>query len=219
MRQKLAKGWLSIWLYLILFISGIIMGTLVSHWNAWDTGTKLFALASALLPVHVMEEWHFPGGFHTMYNMMKGSDHTDRYPMNQLSDMWTNFIGVVFSCAVLLIGVNPFFLIMQLFLCCAEIVGHFSGGIFLYWKFKNNGKKTLYNPGLFTTILGYLPIAVGIVICLFTSQKPALWQIPAALICAVLLGGFSLKVVEQLCKNPESPYAFTWGDGYLKKYM
>lgn len=219
MRQKLARGWLSVWLYVILFVSGIITGSLFSHWEAWDEGTKLFAIAAALLPVHVMEEWHFPGGFHTMYNLMKGSDKTDRYPMNQLSDMWTNFIGVIFSCVVLLIGVNPIFLIMQLFLCCAEIFGHFSGGIFLYRKFRNKGKKTIYNPGLLTTVIGYIPLAVGIAVCLVTSYRPALWQIPVALVCSVLLGGFSLKVVEQLCKNPESPYRFTWGDGYLKKYL
>ena len=218
MRQKVTKGWLSIWLYVILFASGIITGVLVTHWQVWDAGTKLFAMAAALLPIHVMEEWHFPGGFHTMYNLMKDSEHTDRYSMNQLCDMWTNFIGVIFSCVVLVIGVSPVFLIMQVFLCCAEIFGHFSGGIFLYKKFKDKGKKTIYSPGLFTTLFGYIPIAIGILICLFTVDRPALWQIPMALICSVLLGGFSLNCVEKLCRDTESPYRFTWGTGYLSRF-
>lgn len=216
--QKITKIWLSCWLYIIILIAGIILGLLVANWSVWDLGTKLFAFATALLPIHVLEEWHFPGGFHTMYNLMHSSEKVDRYPMNQLSDMWTNSIGVIFGCIVLIVGVNPIFLIMQLFLCCAEVFGHFSGGVFAYKHFKSKGKKTIYNPGLFTTIFGYIPIAVGIVISLFTIHQPKVWQIPVALICSILLGGFSLKVVERICQNENSPYAYTWGDGYFEKY-
>lgn len=85
--EKIIKKWLSIWIYVIIFISGIIIGALLSNWNVWSIQTKIFAFATALLPIHVLEEWHFPGGFHYMYNIMKNSDMPDRYPMNQLSDM------------------------------------------------------------------------------------------------------------------------------------
>lgn len=217
--KKITKTWLSCWLYIIVLISGIIIGLLTANWSVWSWQTRLFAMATALLPIHVLEEWHFPGGFHTMYNLMQNSDTPDRYPMNQLSDMWTNFIGVIFGCVVLVIGVNPIFLIMQLFLCCAELFGHISGGIFVYKRFKDKGKKTIYNPGLFTTLFGYLPIAVGIIICLITEQNPALWQIPVALACSAVLGAFSLKIVETICKNKDTTYGYTWGDGYFSKYM
>lgn len=216
--KKITKIWLSCWLYVIVMIAGVILGFLISNRQVWDIGTKLFAFATILLPLHVLEEWHFPGGFHTMYNLMKGSDMPDRYPMNQLSDMWTNFIGVIFGCAVLIVGVNPVFLIMQAFLCCAELFGHISGGIFAYKCFRSKGKKTIYNPGLFTTLFGYLPIAVGLVVCLLTVDKPTLWQIPVALVCSVALGAFSLKVIESICKGKDTPYAYTWGDGYFGKY-
>lgn len=217
--KNITKIWLSCWLYVIIMIAGIILGFLISNRHVWDIGTKLFAMATALLPIHVLEEWHFPGGFHTMYNLMKGSDTPDRYPMNQLSDMWTNFIGVIFGCVVLAVGVNPVFLIMQLFLCCAELFGHISGGIFAYKRFRSNGKKTIYNPGLFTTLFGYLPIAVGIIVCLFTSSRPSLWQIPVALVCSVALGAFSLKAVESICKSKDTPYGYTWGNGYFTKHL
>ena len=191
------------------------------NWSVWNVQTKLFASATALLPIHVLEEWHFPGGFHTMYNLMKGSDaaHTDRYPMNQLSDMWTNFIGVVFGCIVLLVGVNPVFLIMQLFLCCAEVVGHFTGGFFVLNRFKDKGKKTIYNPGLFTTIFGYIPIAVGIIMVFVNIQTPTAMEIIIGLLCSIILGAFSLKIVEKICMNENSPYRFTWGSGYFGKYV
>lgn len=154
-----------------------------------------------------------------MYNLMKNSNSTDRYPMNQLSDMWTNFIGVIFGCFVLIIGVSPVFLIMQLFLCCAEIFGHFSGGIFVYKRFKKDGKKTIYNPGLFTTLFGYIPIAAGILVCLFTSYVPTVPETVIALLCSMILGGFSLSGIENICKDENTPYGYTRGSGYFSKYI
>lgn len=219
MKQRIIQLWLSIWLYVIILTAGIILGCLACNWKIWDTGTKLYALATALLPIHVLEEWHFPGGFHTMYNLMKNSNSTDRYPMNQLSDMWTNFIGVIFGCFVLIIGVSPVFLIMQLFLCCAEIFGHFNGGIFVYKRFEKDGKKTIYNPGLFTTLFGYIPIAVGILVCLFTSYVPTMLETVIALLCSIILGGFSLSGIENICKDENTPFGYTWGSGYFSKYL
>lgn len=61
--KKFWKGWLNIWLYVITLISGIIIGATIMKWNEWSNQTKLFALATALLPIHVLEEWRFPGGF------------------------------------------------------------------------------------------------------------------------------------------------------------
>lgn len=219
MKEKITKWWLSVWLYVITMISGGVLGCLISNWLVWSFQTKLFAFATVLLPLHVLEEWHFPGGFHTMYNLMQKSDKIDRYPMNQLSDMWTNFIGVIFGCVVLVIGVNPVFLFMQLFLCFAEIFGHTVGGVFVYKMFKNKGKKTIYTPGSFTVWFGYIPIGVGIVISFFTQQAIKLWQIPIALVGSIMLGGFALSGMEKLCKNEDTPYAFTWGNGYFEKYI
>ncbi len=217
--KKTSKIWLSVWLYMMITVSGIIIGITICNRQAWELQQKLFAAATALLPFHVLEEWYFPGGFHTMYNLMAKSDCTDRYPMNQMSDMWTNLIGMIFGCVVLLVGVNPFFCVMQLFLCCAEVFGHFSGGIFLYRKFKNKGKRTVYSPGMATTIVGYLPIAAGIVISFFTQSAPTVTEFILAVVCGTVLGGISLNLPEKLLKDKNSPYGYTWGDGYLSKFM
>ncbi len=219
--ERLNKAWLSIWLYVIALISGIILGTLVSHWSVWDWQTRLYAMAAALLPLHVLEEWKFPGGFHTMYNLMAGSDVTkaDRYPMNRLSDMWTNFIGVIFSCIVLLVGVNPVFCIMQIFLCLAEIAGHTNGAIYSLKNFRSKGKKTPYNPGFFTMFFGYLPIMIGLIITFFTLQAPTALQWVIGLLGGVALGAFSLKFPEKVTADENSHYAYTWGNGYFEKYL
>ncbi len=216
--KKLGKLWLDLWLYLMIMVSGIIIGVLVCNWQVWESQQKLFAVATALLPFHVLEEWHFPGGFHTMYNLMAKSHCPDRYPMNRMSDMWTNLIGVFFGCVVLIVGVNPFFCVMQLFLCCAEVFGHFSGGVFLYRKFHSKGKRTIYSPGMMTTIFGYLPIAVGIIISFFTQSAPTLTEFVLAIVCGMVLGGISLNLPEKMLKDENTPYGYTWGDGYLTKY-
>ncbi len=216
--KRIGKLWLDLWLYLMILVSGVIIGVTVCNWNIWGLQQKLFAAATALLPFHIMEEWYFPGGFHTMYNLMAKSDCPDCYPMNRMSDMWTNLIGVIFGCVVLAVGANPFFCVMQLFLCFAEMFGHFSGGIFLYKKFKNKGKHTVYSPGMATTIFGYIPIAVGIVISFFTQSAPSVTEFIFAVICGMVLGGISLNLPEKLLKNENTPYGYIWGDGYLSKY-
>lgn len=221
LKVRFTKGWLSCWLYVITATAGVLAGLTAANWHSWDVQTKIYALSAILLPLHVLEEWHFPGGFHTMYNLMAGSEpeKADRYPMNQLSDMWTNFIGVIFSCVVLAVGVRPLFLLMELFICAAEIYGHTSGGIFLYRRFKSKGKKTIYSPGFATMLFGYVPLAFGIIISFFTVKAPAVWEILLAIPCSVGLGFVSLPLMEKICKNENTPYGYTWGDGYLAKYL
>ncbi len=216
--KKIFKAWLNIWLYVITLISGVIIGVVAVKWSDWTLQTKVFALATALLPVHVLEEWKFPGGFHYMYNVMANSNKTDRYPMNQLSDMFTNIIGIVFGIIVLCVGVNSVFLIMQLFLCVAEIFGHTKGGVFSYKKFKGKGKKTIYNPGLFTTIFGYLPVAIAIVVSFVIDIAPLWWHYIVGIVCGIILGALSLKLPEKITKNENTPYAYDWGDGYFEKF-
>ncbi len=217
--KKIGTLWLSLWLYLMIMVSGIIIGVTIGNRQIWELQQQLFAAATALLPIHVLEEWYFPGGFHTMYNLMAKSNHPDRYPMNRMSDMFTNLIGVIFGCVVLSVGVTPFFCVMQLFLCCAEVFGHFSGGLFLYRQFKSKGKRTVYSPGMATTIFGYVPLAVGIVISFFTQSAPTITELAVAIACGVVLGGISLNLPEKLLKNESTPYGYTEGDGYLNKYL
>ncbi len=139
--EKIIKGWLSCWLYVITLVAGIIIGITIVNWNDWSMLTKLFAFATALLPIHVLEEWHFPGGFHVMYNYLEKSDALDRYPMNQFTDMITNFIGVIFGCAVLIVGVTPITAIMQCLMCFGEIIAHTKSGYTMKKLLVNGGKK------------------------------------------------------------------------------
>jgi urea transporter len=68
-------------------------------------------------------------------------------------------------------------------------------------------------------MIGYLPILIGIVVSFFTEQAPSVLQVVIGLVCSAVLGAFSLKIVENLCKSKNTPYGYTWGDGYFAKYM
>ncbi len=219
MKEKIAKGWLSCWLYVITMISGVIIGITICHWSDWNLQEKLYALAAALLPIHVLEEWKFPGGFHTMYNLMADSNQPDRYPMNQISDMWTNMIGIIMDCIVLTIGVDPFFCVMKIVLCLGEVAGHTYGAIFSYRKFKQKGKRTPYNPGFLTTWCGFVPIAIGLLISFKTVAAPTIIETIIAVIVMIALGKFAVDGMDHIFRNQNTPYAFTWGNGYFEKYM
>lgn len=204
---------------MMILIRDVIIGVIVCNWQTCRLEQKMFAAATVLLPFHVLEEWYFPGGFYTMYNLMAKSSCPNCYPMNRMSDMLTNLIGIIFGSVVLIIGVNPFFCVMQLFLCCAEVFGHFSGGIFLYRQFQSKGKRTVYSPGMATTVFGYIPIAIGIIISFFRQIAPTVTEFIFAVVCGMALGGISLNLPEKLLKDENTPYGYTWGDGYLSKYM
>ena len=88
---QLAHAWLSVWLCVATAIALAVFVHIVRNWNRWDWLTRLVAICSIWIVPHVREEWIVPGGFHYMYNMLSGSTATDRYPMSQLTDMWTNF--------------------------------------------------------------------------------------------------------------------------------
>lgn len=217
-RQKLTKIWLSCWLYVITAIAGIIIGILAANWSEWTLQTKLVAMGTSLLAFHVLEEWHFPGGFHYMYNIMADSDIPDRYPMNQLSDMWTNWIGIVFGCFCLIAGVTPLFAVMQFLLCLGEIFAHTKSGFYVKKIYNNKGKRTIYNPGLFTALFGYLPLAIALFVSFFAEKTPTLAEVILAIVFGIILMAISLPGAEKICKDKKTPYGYTWGDGYFEKY-
>lgn len=75
-----------------------------------------------------------------------------------------------------------------------------------------------YCPGFATMLLGYVPIAIAILISFFVEKAPSVLQIVIAIPCSLGLGYFSLPFMERICKNENSPYAYDWGDGYFEKF-
>lgn len=217
--ETIIQGWLSIWLYVMAAI-GIGLGLVVwKNRNDWSMLNILCALAILVLILHVIEEWVFPGGLHYSYNIAHNSTLLSKYPMNRLTDMITNFGGVIVGCVVLKIGGfrTPAALAVMLF-SAFEVIIHVTIGIQDMEIFRTYGMNTLYSPGLITSLFGFLPVCVGLAVCLFKKEtRPNLRQWITAIVSTVILAFLLINLPEALLGNKENPYEFT-NRGYYERF-
>ena len=69
----------SAWILFSLCFAGVMTAIILYYWNDWSIQLKGVAAISVILPIHVVEEWVFPGGFHYQYNTFAfHSDIPDR---------------------------------------------------------------------------------------------------------------------------------------------
>lgn len=218
--ETIINAWLSVWLYVMVAIAIVLGIQIYKNHKTWDNINILCTLAVIVLVLHVLEEWVFPGGLHYSYNIDHGSDILSRYPMNRLTDMITNFGGVVLGCIVLKFWGfrKPAGVAIMLF-SAFEVVIHIVIGMTSLKTFGDYGMNTLYSPGLVTSLFGFLPIVIGLAKELFFSGKkrPTVKQ---WIMAVVVMFGFCFLLInlpEMVLGDEESPYAFT-NRGYYAQY-
>lgn len=215
--ENLINAWLSVWLYVMAAI-GLYLGFLTyKNRKNWDRITVLCTLAIIVLVLHVLEEWVMPGGLHYSYNIDHGSDILSCYPMNRLTDMITNFGGVVLGCIVLKFWKfrKPAGIAVMLF-SAFEVVIHIVIGITSLKAFGEYGMNTLYSPGLVTSLFGFLPVSVALAKEIFRSRATVKqWIIAVAAMFAFCF--LLINLPEMLLSDKNSPYQFT-DRGYYEKY-
>jgi hypothetical protein len=217
--ETILQGWLSIWLYVMAGISVYLSWLIYKNRKNWSALQILCTLAVIVLVLHVLEEWVLPGGLHYSYNISHGSAVLSRYPMNRLTDMITNFGGVVLGIVVLKIWGfrKPAGIAIMLF-SLFEVVIHVAIGISSLQTFGPYGMNTLYSPGLITSLFGFLPVAAGLAITLFKSApRPNLRQWVMAVATMFALCFLLINLPEDLLGSEASPYAFT-NRGYYARY-
>ncbi|MFX1294468.1 MAG: hypothetical protein ACFFD2_06390, partial [Promethearchaeota archaeon] len=84
------------------------------------------------------------------------------------------------------------------------------------------GRKNIYNPGLLTTYLVYLPVLIGFIYIFATGILQTV--LTHWLLSVILLGIMALLLIvlpESVLKNKNSPYPFIGKHefGYYKKYI
>lgn len=217
--EAIIQGWLSIWLYVMTAI-GIVLSVLVwQQRKEWSTLDLLCTLAIIVLILHVIEEWVLPGGLHYSYNIAHGSTLLSRYPMNRLTDMITNFGAVVLGCIVLKVWRfrKPAGIAVMMF-SAFEVIIHITIGIQDMKIFNQYGMNTLYSPGLFTSLFGFLPICIGLAGYLFRKgNRPNVKQWIMAVAATVLLCFLLINLPEDLLGKEDSPYEFT-NRGYYEQF-
>lgn len=218
--EKIVKSWLAIWLYVIIAIGSGLAVMMVYNWLDWGWSTKLAVFGIIALVLHVLEEWKFPGGFYYMYNIQHGSEEelANRYPMSQVTDMFTNFIPIIFGCITLAFGMPYIISLMWFGLSVMELVVHIMAGFQMKNRFAGKGKKTIYNPGFATTIGCFLPIFIGYVISFIVERMPTILESVLAIVITLIMARICVQGAERLFISKESKFPYNWGKGYFEKY-
>lgn len=218
--ETIINAWLSVWLYVMAAIAIVLGIQIYKNRKTWDKINILCTLAVIVLVLHVLEEWVLPGGLHYSYNIDHGSAILSRYPMNRLTDMITNFGGVILGCIVLKFWgfQKPAGVAIMLF-SAFEVVIHIVIGITSLKTFGDYGMNTLYSPGLVTSLFGFLPIVIGLAKeLLFSGKKcPTVKQWIMAVTVMFFFCFLLINLPEMVLGSENSPYAFT-DRGYYERF-
>ena len=137
-------------------ISAAVAGIyLILAWHELTCLQTLLLINFIVVLLHQFEEYSWPGGFPAVANMVIfNSVNPDRYPLNQNSSMVANIIFAygfylvpVFFPNVIWLGLAP-----VLVGATIQFVGHV---IYVNWKL-----RSIYSPGVATTIFGHVPVAI-----------------------------------------------------------
>lgn len=216
--ETIIQGWLSIWLYVMAIIAIVLVVKTYKNRKTWSKLNIYCTMAIIVLVLHVLEEWVFPGGLHYSYNIANGGNMLSCYPMNRLTDMITNFGGVVLGCIVLKFwGFKKPAGAVMLF-SFAEFAMHFAIGIQDLGIFSQYGMNILYDPGWITSLFGFLPVGILIAIELFKkSSRPTIVQWIMGVVAMFAFAFLLISLPESLLKDEDSPYKFT-NRGYYEQF-
>ncbi|GAO99305.1 Brp/Blh family beta-carotene 15,15'-monooxygenase [Fructobacillus ficulneus] len=175
-------------------------------------------MVAIILPIHAGEEWQLPGGFHYQYNLSFGSDMPNIYPMNRLTDMLTVCIAeVAYIVCIFFYQVNWVVMALCAF-CFLEVFMHTFFGIKMYNRFKNQGKKTLYNPGMASGYLGFGVTAIAMVVNLANHATITGTDWVFAFIMLLLMALFEILLPERLFRSKDTSFPFT-SPMYFTKFL
>ncbi len=215
------KKWCSkIWIYVMCTLGLVMTIFLALNWNVWTVPMKFVALNAIILPLHVIEEWIFPGGFHYAYNINKGVTDEKllhKYPMSQLTDMLTNFIAEIFFCVLVLLKVGKAVAFGVMAFDLMEAVMHTLIGVRMKKKFASSGKKTIYGPGSVTAYFLQLPAGIFMIVWYFQNGL-SFFDVIIGL-CTMIVGSVCMiNLPEGLLKKEDNNFEFK-DSGYFEKFL
>lgn len=163
----------------------------------------LLWLSLISLFLHQFEEYRYPGYFPGMMNtVMFSSKQPDRYPLNTNTSFIVNVcIGWLSYLLAAIFAEKAIWLGIATILVSA---GNFIAHTFLF----NIKGKTLYNPGMFTAIILFAPIAVyfGYLVIQGRFATPLDWVVGVILGIVLNYVGI-LKMIDWL-KDEDTEYIF-----------
>ena len=206
------------WLYCMLIMGIVLTVQLIVHWKNWDILRKLGAFTVIVLVLHVWEEWVMPGGFHYFYNISSEAVLRDRYPMNELTDMITNFGGALIW--FVLVQTNKYDRKMSfavMLFSYAEVAIHLLGADSSQSLLLESGVYSpFYTPGMLTALVCWLPLGIVYTVY-FIKTRIKKWDVIGGVIILVVLSILLITMPESLLKSKDTPYAYN-NAGWYEQY-
>ena len=193
----LRQHWFDLGLALALIVAAFLFFGNVSPlaWLLWVNLISLF--------LHQFEEYRYPGYFPGMLNtVLYGSPHPDRYPLNTNTAFIVNVV-----VAWLAYSLAAFFAETFILLGIATILVS-AGNVVAHTILFNIRGKSLYNPGLLTSLLLFLPIVIDFFYLVIQGNlaTPIDWVL--GLVLGVVLNYIGiLKLIDWL-KDANTRYIF-----------
>jgi len=193
----LRMHWFDLGLALAVVVGGFILLTRPAGLALilWLSLVSLFA--------HQFEEYRYPGYFPGMINtVLFQSAKPDRYPLNPNSALVVNVgVGWLFYVAAAVFGDHVVWLGMATILVSV-------GNVVAHAVLFNLKGKTLYNPGMATALVLFLPLAVSFFAAVIQNHAASTgdWLIGVALGLVLNYVGV-LKLIDWL-KDENTPFVF-----------
>lgn len=207
------------WLYAMLVMGVVLTVQLIVNRKSWNALRRLGACTVLVLVLHVWEEWVIPGGFHYFYNLSSEAALRDRYPMNELTDMITNFGGALVW--LLLVETNAYGRKMSfavMLFSFAEVLIHLLGAASSRALLLENGVYSpFYTPGLLTALACWLPLGIAYAVR-FMQARFRVRDVLGGAAILVLLSMLLIVLPESLLKSKDTPYVFD-NAGWYEKYI
>ncbi|MBV4239320.1 HXXEE domain-containing protein [Phocaeicola dorei] len=175
-------------------------------WKEMSLLQGLAVLNFGVLNLHVFEEFRLPGGFPKFANTMfamKDSPHPDRYPLNRMSALLTNWITalVLYLPSIIWPDAIWFGLAPILFGGAAQLLMH---GVY-----NNILLKRFYNAGLCAVVFGHVPIMIVYIHYIVTHNMVTAWDWVwgVAIMVVWYIVGVRL-IINKAFEDINSPYPF-----------
>lgn len=190
------------------YIGGVLFAILAFVMGFWgdhvDQLRTIMIYSFMALLAHQFEEYAYPGGFPPIFNIavFGEKEHPERYPLNTNQVLVTNVVlaypiylaGILWAHTIWLgIGVVVFSML--------QLLVH---GIVINIRF-----KSVYNPGLATTLGLFIPIGIYYLWYVARHDLATVADVLIGLAFAVVCAVITVPLPIRFMRDKDSPYAFS----------
>lgn len=195
-------------LYARWHVGGLVLAVGLGALVAWRHGhwsdlRVLLVLSLVTLLLHQAEEYGWPGGFPRMVNTaVFRSDDPDRFPLDQRTAWLVNVaLGWTLYGAVALLAEDA------IWLAVASLVVS-AGNVVAHTVLFNVRGRTLYNPGLATSWLLFVPVLVGFVVVARRDDLVGPAELAVGLVLGLAISYLGVIRLITVLGDRATPYAF-----------